>query len=51
MSSRTSSLPHLESDMFIMEGACDSFQLGAILGLEYTSYGDTLSKCSAAQNA
>lgn len=30
--------PHLKSDMFVIEGAYDSWQLGSILGLDCASY-------------
>ena len=30
--------PHLKSEMFVMEGAYDSWQLGSILGLDCASY-------------
>jgi hypothetical protein len=43
--------PFLESNMFVLEGAYDSWQLGSILGERCASYGQTLAKCSAAQNA
>ena len=43
--------PHLTSNMFVMEGAYDSFQLANIMGFPCSSYGKSLAACTAAQNA
>ena len=43
--------PFLTSDMFVMEGAYDSFQVANIMGFPCSSYGRSLATCSSGQNA
>lgn len=43
--------PHLTSDMFILEGSYDSWQLLNIMGFHCSTYHHDLHTCTAAQNA